>query len=456
FEATPLDQAFVRLEARLAPNVLLGDAPAHSLLIGVFAEPDLERVARLTNGRGILYPVGQEPSFSQRGTLAALVDRLKTARIESLGFDIAFEAANDSIQPAATRQLAASLAAFTRAFGARPIAISPLPIQDPQQRDAAAISEQLAPWLAAGMGVTGLSWGNMASQYLLQREGGATPRPTLSLAMLAMRPFANAHAADGQSNASQDLLCLRQDDPENRIWIEAFFPGLAIPARPIRVQCAAIETVREHTGSWSEPLAPPANPQAGLDAGEEVTLLHVQVPPRSFFDRATLNVLDVLEMDDVALKAAVEGKHIFVANLRPMRAVDSKLPSLEAAAGADFIPLDDGRIVPGVWTHIATLESMLSGRAITRLGASKVVVISIAAAVAGAMCAIRYFRRGVVLTLLLGGLTCLMFLGSHVWFITCLEILNPLIPALAMLLAAAFCWFGLRAQRPATRRTVAA
>jgi hypothetical protein len=46
--------------------------------------------------------------------------------------------------------------------------------------------------------------------------------------------------------------------------------------------------------------------------------------------------------------------------------------------------------------------------------------------------------------------------GSHVLFITRLEMLNPLIPALAMLLAAAFCWLGLRAQQPAARRVATA
>jgi CHASE2 domain-containing sensor protein len=456
FEATPLDQLSGRLQARLAPNVLLGDAPRHSLLIGIFSQPDLERVARLTQGRGIVQADGEEPAFSQRGTLSVLVDRLKSARIESLGFDIAFEAINDAAQPAATRQLASSLAGFTRTFGARPIAITPLPIKDPQLREAAAISEQIAPWCAPGMGVSGLAWGNMASQYLVQREAGAMPRPTLALAMLAMRPFAQGHDESDDSETPQELLCLRQDGPGDHLWIEAFFPGRVLPQGPLRLQYAAIESVRERTGRWGGPVAPPANPQAGLDEGEEVALLHVQLPGRSYFDAATHDVLDLLELDDASLRAVVEGKHVFVANLGPMRAVDSPLPTAQTALGADFIEPDDGRCVPGVWTHVATLESMLSGRAITRLGASGVVIISIAAAMVGAWCAIRYFRRGVRLAMLLGGLTCLMIGGSHVLFITRLEMLNPLIPALAMLLAAAFCWLGLRAQQPAARRVATA
>jgi hypothetical protein len=193
-------------------------------------------------------------------------------------------------------------------------------------------------------------------------------------------------------------------------------------------------------------------PDAGLDAGEEVGLLHVQIPPRSYFDAVTLDVLDVLEMSPAQVQKAFGGKHVFVANMQPMNAPGAELPASGSTEGGDFVSLDDGRSIPGVWTHMATLESIMTGRTIIPISPLGVATCAAAAAVLGAGLAIRFFLRPLVLVMLLCLFVVVMVSASLGWFAWRLEVLNPLIPALAMLLAALTSRIGVAAGRPVRGR----
>ena len=231
--------------------------------------------------------------------------------------------------------------------------------------------------------------------------------------------------------------------------LELLYPGL--PPRSqgagTHVRIASIETVTARGRT-----SPPADPGGGLDAGEEVGLLHVQIPPRSYFDAATIDVLDVLEMSPAQVQKAFGGKHVFVANMQPMNAPGADLPAPGTYGGADFFKLDDGRAIPGVWTHLATLESIMTGRTIIPISPLGVATSAAAAAVLGAGLAIRFFLRPLVLVILLCFFVVVMVSASLVWFAWRLEVLNPLIPASAMLLAALTSRIGVAAGRPVRGR----
>jgi len=156
--------------------------------------------------------------------------------------------------------------------------------------------------------------------------------------------------------------------------------------------------------------------------GDEFGVMLVDIPADDFFTPITHEISAFLKHSDDDLDALIKDKLIFVADLR--------------SVSKDFLPLLNGRTIPGVYTHVASAELLLADAHLTMLSPRWVISSAVVAALAGIFLAAGLLRRParLLLCLLLVSLLCIA--AALALFSLANIILSPFIPVAALTLSA--------------------
>jgi serine/threonine protein kinase len=439
FERSSLHPWFMRVQRDVVGTPSLPPQPRATVLIATYANTDLEAVGRVAGGDGGSLPRRGDDSArpSQRAAWALLIDRLARAKPAAVGFDVMFEAQQDAAA-GGTGALVAAMNRFVRKQG------KPVIVAGPYHNDNTLRSPALADvTLQAGAisGMTGYDTVNQAA-YVTRPDG--TLWPGWATAMLAAAAGGSRYAGEAGYEGEEltfastrfGIAFVTHTDLRVVLHSRVSYKGLNSSSAPERHAPAGF------TLSGVTPVGGrlvPANVDGGLLADQECGVVFTELPREPYFRAITYDLADVMALDDAALARLVNQKHVAIADLthldRPANPGEGPERTKLPPPKADVFPLADGGEVPGVYTHLATLETVLNGRLIRLASAGWVVLFVAGSGVLGITLGVWLRRRLVALVIMMFLCAVLLCAAAMAIYARTLFILNPLPAAACLVLA---------------------
>ena len=447
--STPLQKSYLRLQSGVLGAPTLPAVARNSLIIAFTEKTNLAEIVAPLGPRAL----NSERKPALRAALALLTKRLARAAPAAVGFDITFLAKNDAAAgDGPTSLLAENLARFqTLRFG--PIVTAgpfrpdgPLdervnPLIAAASHPAVALSSPLGGNLIAqlqlaaprvpvepptntptpqgypptmGFAIALLAAADAAATRQLpeKTESGATPRPIIGyVSGVGDHPVIEII----QPHPVQDAL--RRRAAEFTATQEAADPTSATLGLPRSLMLAGVSAAG--TSFFEEDI------NVGIMAGDEAGNIIIEIPGDSFFTPVTHDLSAIDKLSDAEFDSLVKDKFVVVADFH--KSSDNL---------GDYLKLPNGRLIPGCYTHVAAVETILSGNSITMLPGRWVILAAAAAAISGVLLAARFRTRQVLLCLTVLTACALCLIATLVLYQLTFNILSPFIPALALVLAA--------------------
>lgn len=424
FQYSGLHAWYMRAQMKLVGTPALPPVPQRTMLIATYHDTDLHKVVEnlAPNAR----TRGDDPStISMRAAWSVLVQRLAATKPAAVGFDVNFERASDQVA-GGTAALASACAKFLRSTGTPIVTAGPL--HNKEELRSPAIAHVTLP---AGA-VSGISGHDTLAQavYVARKDGRIWPG--WFTAMLA--------AAQGSDSNNED------DDTADLAPAQRFGIGYVSHAGPniiLRSSHRATDDLPAEfpfSGvSQVDDGAVTSTVELGLDPGLECGVYYAEVPGEEYFRNVTYDLADVTSMSNEQLATLVKNKFVAIADLTHLRKPIS--PGMPPAAlptlpfNADVVTLGSGPTVPGVYAHLASLESVLAGATIRYSSPSTMVSLAVGAGITGVLLTLATKKPPVLVLILI--LTCILLVGACMaWYVHSLRVLNPMPAAVCLVMGA--------------------
>lgn len=164
-------------------------------------------------------------------------------------------------------------------------------------------------------------------------------------------------------------------------------------------------------------------PSTGLRLGDSVGIYLADAPPDPILRAATLAYHDVFSANPDQLRTWLSGKVVLLADFRDL---------------ADRSKTTDGRLLPRPYVHAAAISSLLSHASIRMPRGVDEWAIPLLAATAGTLI-VTMLRRTAVRTLVLAGLTMVIFITSLFAYRANRYLIDAIVPIFALWLSACGC-----------------